>query len=86
MSPKKIIRKKMGIKDIKSIVPENLNKIKVNPFNVIDNAKDKINNFYTNLKKQREKEKRRLEKKRYLDEKKELQNKKRKPEKKGLIK
>ena len=76
----------MGIKKIKSIVPENLNKIKVNPFNVIDNAKDKINNFYTNLKKQREKEKRRLEKKRYLDEKKELQNKKRKPEKKGLIK
>ena len=51
MSPKKIIRKKMGIKNIKSIVPENLNKIKVNPFNVIDNAKDKINNFYTNLKK-----------------------------------
>ena len=54
----------MGIKNIKSIVPENLNKIKVNPFNVIDNAKDKINNFYTNLKKQREKEKKRLEKKR----------------------
>ena len=76
MSPKKIIRKKMGIKNIKSIVPENLNKIKVNPFNVIDNAKDKINNFYTNKKKKREKEKKRLEKQRELDEKKEIQRRK----------
>ena len=42
----------MGIKNIKSIVPKKLNIVKVNPFNVIDNAKDKINNFYINIKKQ----------------------------------
>ena len=57
MSPKKIIRKKTGIKNIKSIVPKNLNIVKVNPFNVIDNAKDKINNFYTNIKKKEKKKK-----------------------------
>ena len=48
MSPKKIIRKKMGIKDIKSLVPKNLNldKLKTIPINSIDIAKNKISNFY----------------------------------------
>ena len=57
MSPKKIIKKKLGIKNIKLLVPKNLNlkKFKVNPINAIDNAKDKISNFYNNLQKQREK-------------------------------
>ena len=80
MSPFKKKGKKVGINNIQSLIPKNLNldKLKVNPFNAIDGAKDKISNFYNNLKKQREKEKIKLEKKRKLDEKKELQNKKKK--------
>ena len=59
MSPKKKIKKKMGIKDIKSLVPKNLNldKLKTIPINTIDIAKNKISNFYNNFKKIRLNEK-----------------------------
>ena len=55
----------MGLKNIQSLVPKNLNlkKFKVNPVDVIEDTKNKIGNFYSNLKKEREKEKIRLEKK-----------------------
>ena len=56
----------MGIKDIKSLVPKNLNldKLKTIPINSIDIAKNKISNFYNNFKKIRLNEKKKLEKKR----------------------
>ena len=53
---------------------------------MFDGAKNKISNFYNNLKKQREKEKIKLEKKRKLDEKKELQNQKKEVQKEKLDK
>ena len=68
MSPKKVERKKL--KNFKSLVPKNLdlNKFKVNPAGMIENTKSKIGNFYTNLKKERLKEKKRLENRRKLEE------------------
>ena len=66
MSPKKILKKKSAaFKNIQSIIPKNLNlsKLKLKPTNIIENTKNKIENFYSNLKKQREKEKKRLENK-----------------------
>ena len=66
MSQKKLIKKRnIGLKNIQSLVQKNLklNKLKLNPVNVIEDTKIKIGNFYSNLKKEREKEKIRLEKK-----------------------
>ena len=65
MSPKKIEKKIMGLKSLKSLVPDNLKlkKIKINPVNVIEDTKNKIGNFYTNLKKEREKEKKKISEK-----------------------
>ena len=53
MSPLSKKGKKTTIKDIQSFIPKNLNlnKLKVNPVNVIDGAKNKISTFYNNLKK-----------------------------------
>ena len=85
MSPKK---KNTGLKKLQSIVPKNLNlrKFKVNPTNVIEETKNKIGNFYTKLKLEREKEKKRQEKKRKNDEKRELLNQKRQAQKERLQK
>ena len=82
MSPKKVERKKL--KNFKSLVSKNLNlnKFKVNPAGMIENTKSKIGNFYTNLKKERLKEKKRLENRRKLEEKRELQREKNKLKKK----
>ena len=66
MSPKKIEKKKnKTLKNIQSLVPKNLdlNKLKINPFEIIDETKEKIGSFYKNLKKKREKEKHRADKK-----------------------
>ena len=84
MSPLKKKGKKISVKKIKTFDPKNLNIniSKLNPVNAIDGAKIKISNFYSNLKKTREKEKIRLEKKRKLDEKKNCKIKKRKLKKK----
>ena len=74
MSPKKIDKKKnKNLKSIQSLVKKNLNlnKFKVSPANVIEDTKKKIGNFYINLKKEREKEKKRIENKRKLEDKKE---------------
>ena len=88
MSPFKKKGKKVGINNIQSLIPKNLNlnKLKVNPVNAIDGAKNKISNFYNNFKKQREKEKIKIEKKRKLDEKKELQKQKKEVQKEKLDK
>ena len=61
MSPKK---KNTGLKNLQSLVPKNLNfkKFKVKPSNVIEDTKNKIGNFYSKLKLEREKEKKRQEK------------------------
>lgn len=78
MSPKKIEKKNKGkIIDIKTLVSKklSLNKLKLNPTNVITDTKNKIGGFYINLKKEREKEKKRLEKKKILDEKKNYREK-----------
>ena len=73
MRPKK---KNLGLKKIQTLVSQNLNlrKFKVNPTNVIEDTKNKIGNFYTKLKLEREKEKKRQEKKKKNDEKRELLN------------
>ena len=66
MSPKKNNKKNKALKNIHSLLPKNLglNKIKINPVNVIEDTKNKIDNFYTNYKKERQKEKKKKEKKR----------------------
>jgi len=71
---KLISKKKVSLKNFKSLVPKklDLNKIKVDPINAIENTKNKIGNFYNNFKKEREKEKKKLEKRRKQDQKKEL--------------
>ena len=53
MSLKKNESKKItGLKNLKSLVPKNLNlkKFKVSPTNVIEDTKNKIGNFYAKLK------------------------------------
>ena len=68
MSPKKIKIRNKGLKSFESIIKKKLKIDKINPLAAIEKTKSKIGNFYENLKKEREKEKRRLEKKRKLDE------------------
>ena len=88
MSPQKKSKRRLSTEIIKTLNPikGDLDKLKVNPFNAIDGAKNKLSNLYTNFKKDREKEKIRLEKKRYQEEKKELKNKKREEQKERLNK
>ena len=88
MSPKKNNKKNKALKNIHSLLPKNLglNKIKINPVNVIEDTKNKIDNFYTNFKKERQKEKIKLEKKRKLDEKKEIEKQKKQAQKERLDK
>ena len=58
-------KKTKAFKNIQSLVTKNLNlnKIKVNPVDVIEDTKNKIGNIYRNFKKEREKEKIKTEKK-----------------------
>ena len=89
MSPKKTELKKIeALKKLKSLMPQNLKlkKISINPSNVIEETKTKFNNFYTNLKKEKEKQRKKLEKKRKLDEKKELIREKKEAQKNKLNK
>ncbi len=83
MSPKKnSVKKTMGLNNIKSIVSKNLPKIEPKKF--IDNTKNKIENYYIKLKKDREKEKLKSEKKRKLSEKKEFLKQKKQEQKEKL--
>ncbi len=56
----------INLKNFASFVPKkpNLSKFKVNPINIIDNASNKIENFYSNFKSERDKQKKLLIKKR----------------------
>ena len=75
MSRKKVEKKRIkGFKDIKSLVPKNF--IKSEPSKIIKKKKNKIENYYSNLKKEREKEKKRKIKQRELEEKKEIEKQK----------
>ena len=61
MSPKKIKKKrKIGLKNVKSTIPINIDLTKINPFNFVENTKNKLENYYVNLKKEKEKENNRL--------------------------
>ena len=79
MPSKKSNKKKItSLKNIQSLVPKNLNivKLKINPINMVEDTKSKIVNYYSNFKKEREKNKERKEIKKKLDEKKILEKKK----------
>ena len=54
----KLKKKFLDLKNVQSLVKKNLNlnKFKLNPSDVIANTKNKIGDFYSNLKKQRENE------------------------------
>ena len=85
MSPKKLEGKKnSGFSDISSLIQKKITKIK--PSKIIGNTKNKLENYYSKLKKERDKEKIRLEKKRKLDEKRELINQKKQAQKEKLDK
>ena len=50
MSTKKIKKKRtIGLKNVKSIVPKNIDLTKINPFNFVENTKNKLENYYANL-------------------------------------
>ena len=79
MSAKKNKKSKnSGLNKVKSFVPKNLNLAKINPFNIIEDTKNKFGDFYFNLKKEKERENRRLDKKRKQEEKREEQRQKNK--------
>jgi len=63
---------KKGFKKFKSIESSISKKltIKKNPLNFIDETKDKLKKYYSNLEKQREKDKKKAERKKTLEEKK----------------
>ena len=67
MSPKKTIKKKKTVlRNIQSLIPENIKVNVISPIKIIENTKNKIDNYYTTFKKDREKEKKRLEKKKKI--------------------
>ena len=53
-------RKKINIKVIENIIPKDLN---LSPIKILSNTKKKVSNFYSELKKVREREKIKSEKK-----------------------
>ena len=79
MSPKKIVsKKKKAFKKVENFVKDIsiLDKIKINPENIIKNTQSKIGKIYTKYKKDREKEKIRSEKRKKIEEKKKFKDKK----------
>ena len=85
MNLKKHTKKKgKNLKNFEFSLKKNLkiDKIKINPFEVIEDTKNKIGNFYQNLKKQKIKEKKLLERKREAEIKKELEIQKKEAQKK----
>ena len=70
MKSKKLVRKKnVDSKSYRSLIPKNIN---INPFKIIQDTKKKIENYYDQAKKNKEKETIRLENQRKKDEKKEI--------------
>ena len=76
-------KKHTPFKRFQNLVPKNLDlkKFKINPTNVIEDTKNKIENFYIRIKKEKEKERTKLEKQKKKDEKKELQKQKKEAQK-----
>ena len=81
-------KKVINLKKFQYLVQKklNLDKFKINPVNVIDDTKKKIGSFYTNLKKERAKEKKRLENIKKIEEKREVQRQKKQEQKERLNK
>ena len=67
-------KKIIYFKNIKSLVPKNLNivKLKINPSNIVEDAKSKIGNYYGNFKKEWKKNRQKKEIKKKLEEKKNI--------------
>ena len=65
---KKKIDKNFGLKNIQNLVNKKikLDKLKINPIDVVEETKNKIGNLYDNFKKDREREKIKAEKKEKL--------------------
>ena len=87
MTPKKGNKlKAVGLKNIKFPTAKNLNleKLKIKPIHIVEATKNKIGNYYINLKNEWEKNKKNKEKKRILEEKKKKE-KQRKNEKKEKL-
>ena len=84
MSSKKKIKKKrnIGLRNVQSIVPKNIDLTKINPFNFVENTKNKLENYYTNLKKEKENENNRQKNRENLIKKEKNRDKKNKLKKK----
>ena len=65
-------KKSSNLKNINTLFTKNLNKLKVNPVDVFEGTKNKIGNFYSNLKKEREKEKKKISEKKIIRRKKRI--------------
>ena len=59
--------KAVGFKNIKFLTAKNLNleKLKINPIHIVEGTKNKIGNYYINLKNEWEKNKKKKKKKEY---------------------
>ena len=55
-SKRKKNKNNLSLKKIKSVIPKNLNldKLKLNPFNIIEDTKNRIGDYYENYKKEKE--------------------------------
>ena len=73
MGLKKLKKKRIGLNNFGEIVKKNLDleKIKINPVEILQGTKNKIGNFYENIKKEREKERKRSAKRKQIEKKKE---------------
>ena len=71
-------KKTVKLKKIRFLDPKifNLNKLKINPTNIVEDTKSKLGSYYTNLKNEWEKNQKRKEIKRQQFEKKELEKQK----------
>ena len=69
MTPKKVNKiKATGLKNIKLLTVKNLNleKLKINPINIVEDTKSKIGNYYLNFKNEWEKNKENKKKKKNI--------------------
>ena len=69
MTPKKVNKiKATGLKNIKLLTVKNLNleKLKINPINIVEDTKSKIGNYYLNFKNEWEKNKENKKKKKKI--------------------
>ena len=77
-------KNKLKKKALKNII--NVSKIKISPFNLLKDTKKNITNYYINLKKNREKERKLAEKREVIEAKKEFTRQKKQEQKERLQK